>query len=48
VGRVARELGLVETGGTDYHGDLGPYADSHAGLEMPEELVARLRAALGR
>ena len=31
VGAVARELGLVETGGTDYHGDLGPYAESHAG-----------------
>jgi 3',5'-nucleoside bisphosphate phosphatase len=48
VGGIARELGLVETGGTDYHGDLGPYAWSHAGLVMPEDLVARLRAALGR
>jgi hypothetical protein len=48
VAAVARELGLIETGGTDYHGDFGPYAQSHAGLVMPEELVARLRAALGR
>ncbi len=43
---TARLLGLVETGGTDYHGDLGPYAGSHAGLVMPDELVAGLRAAL--
>jgi hypothetical protein len=43
---TARLLGLVETGGTDYHGDLGPYAASHAGLVMPDELVAGLRAAL--
>jgi len=48
VGGLARELGLVETGGTDYHGDLGPYAWSHAGLVMPDDLVGRLRAALGR
>ncbi len=48
VGTVARDLGLVETGGTDYHGDLGPYAGSHDGLVMPETLVASLRAALGR
>ncbi len=42
----ARLLGLIETGGTDYHGDLGPYADSHAGLVMPDGLVAGLRDAL--
>lgn len=47
VGATARALGLVETGGTDYHGDLGPYAESHAGLVMPDGLVARLRRALG-
>ncbi len=46
VSEVARSLGLVETGGTDYHGDLGPYADSHAELVMPEPLVASLRAAV--
>jgi 3',5'-nucleoside bisphosphate phosphatase len=43
---VAGELGLVETGGTDYHGDLGPYALDHAALVMPDDLVADLRAAL--
>ncbi len=42
----ARLLGLVETGGTDYHGDTGSYAASHAGLAMPDGLVAGLRAAL--
>jgi predicted metal-dependent phosphoesterase TrpH len=48
VGQAARSLGLVETGGTDYHGDLGPYAESHAGLVMPGELVTGLRRALDR
>jgi predicted metal-dependent phosphoesterase TrpH len=43
---TARALGLVETGGTDYHGDLGDYARDHAALVMPDELVAGLRAAL--
>jgi predicted metal-dependent phosphoesterase TrpH len=32
VGSAARSLGVVETGGTDYHGDLGPYADALAEL----------------
>ncbi len=43
---VAELLGLVETGGTDYHGDLGDYASSHALLVMPDDLVGGLRAAL--
>ena len=47
VGATARALGLVETGGTDYHGDTGPYAMAHAGLVMPDALVAGLRARLG-
>lgn len=46
VGAVARALGLVETGGTDYHGDLGPYAETHAELVMPADLVDGLRAAI--
>src|SRR5204863_8798660 len=45
VGGVARSLGLIETGGTDYHGDLGTYAESHAGLVMPDELVRAFRVA---
>ncbi len=48
VGALATSLGLVETGGTDYHGDFGPYPLSHAGLVLPDALVERLRAALGR
>ncbi len=48
VGAVARELGLVETGGTDYHGDFGPYGESHATLVLPEEVAAGLRAAINR
>ena len=47
-GRGRAALGLVGTGGTDYHGDYGPYAESHAWLVMPDELVAGLRVALGR
>jgi predicted metal-dependent phosphoesterase TrpH len=42
----AQRLGLVETGGSDYHGDHGPYADTHAELVMPDELVAGVLAAL--
>ncbi len=45
---VARALGLVATGGTDYHGDLGSYAEAHAGLVMPDALVAGVRDALSR
>jgi predicted metal-dependent phosphoesterase TrpH len=46
VSAVARRLGLVETGGTDYHGDVGPYADSLARLVLPDTIVAGVRAAL--
>ncbi len=44
---AARRLGLVETGGSDYHGDHGPYAQTHAELVMPGWLVAGVMAALG-
>jgi hypothetical protein len=44
---VATGRGLLATGGTDYHGDVGPYAESHAMLWVPPEvgvaLLARLR-----
>ena len=43
VGRVARELGLLATGGSDYHGDLGPYAESHAALWVPVDVGRALR-----
>ncbi len=43
---VARALRLVGTGGTDYHGDMGSYAQAHAGLVMPDALVDGVREAL--
>lgn len=46
VGSVADELGLVRTGGSDYHGDLGSYAESHASLWVPPDVRERLAAAL--
>ncbi len=48
VGAVADELGLVPTGGSDYHGDTGSYAAAHAQLWVPPEVGERLLAALGR
>jgi len=38
VGDVAHELHLQVTGGTDYHGDLGSYADAHSALWVPPEV----------
>ena len=46
VGGVADALGLVRTGGTDYHGDLGPYAESHAELWVPPEVGVKLKSAI--
>ncbi|HSL75630.1 MAG TPA: PHP domain-containing protein [Candidatus Limnocylindrales bacterium] len=43
---IAREHRLVMTGGSDYHGDLGPYADSHARLWVPPEVGSTLEATL--
>ena len=48
VGDVARRFGLIATGGTDYHGDLGPYADAHASLWIPPDVGDRLTAELAR
>jgi 3',5'-nucleoside bisphosphate phosphatase len=46
VGAVARDLGLLATGGSDYHGDLGTYAAAHASLWVPPEVGAELLGAL--
>jgi 3',5'-nucleoside bisphosphate phosphatase len=46
VAAVAGKLRLMATGGTDYHGDLGLYAESHAALWVPPEVGAELRKAL--
>jgi 3',5'-nucleoside bisphosphate phosphatase len=44
---VAAQLRLVATGGSDYHGDFGPYAETHALLWVPPEVATGLHAALG-
>jgi hypothetical protein len=47
--RFAREMGLLQTGGSDYHGDGETYAEAHAGLYVPDAdalaLSAELRAS---
>jgi len=44
----AELTGLVPTGGSDYHGDLGTYAEAHAGLWFPEAAAGRFRHAIVR
>jgi predicted metal-dependent phosphoesterase TrpH len=46
VSTVARDLGLIPTGGTDYHGDTGSYAEAHAGLWVPPEAGEAVRTRL--
>lgn len=46
VGAVATELRLVRTGGTDYHGDLGPYEEALAELTIDAAVADEVRAAL--
>jgi predicted metal-dependent phosphoesterase TrpH len=48
VGGVARKLGLIETGGSDYHGDLGTYADAHRYLWVPPEVGDVLTSTIPR
>ncbi len=48
VSAAASSLGLIATGGSDYHGDLGPYADAHSALWVPPEVGERLLATLPR
>jgi predicted metal-dependent phosphoesterase TrpH len=43
---VATELRLLATGGSDYHGDTGTYAESHARLWVPPEVGPALQDAL--
>lgn len=42
VGAVARQLGLLATGGSDYHGDTSSYAEAHASLHVPDSVGERL------
>jgi 3',5'-nucleoside bisphosphate phosphatase len=43
---IARDLRLVATGGTDFHGDRETYAEAHAMLWMPPEAEAAFREGL--
>jgi len=43
---IAEDLGLVMTGGTDYHGDRETYAEAHADLWVPPEVEAGVRLGL--
>jgi predicted metal-dependent phosphoesterase TrpH len=44
---IALDLGLVMTGGTDYHGDRETYAEAHADLWFPPDETPKLTDALG-
>ena len=44
---IALDLGLVMTGGTDYHGDRETYAEAHADLWFPPDETPKLIDALG-
>jgi predicted metal-dependent phosphoesterase TrpH len=46
VGAVARQLGLLATGGSDYHGDISTYAEAHAALHVPDAVGVRLHESL--
>ena len=46
LGDLARTLHLLETGGSDYHGDRETYAEAHARMWVPPEVLPPLRAAL--
>lgn len=39
---IATQNRLVMTGGSDYHGDLGPYADTHSRIWVPPDVAAAL------
>ena len=44
---LASAKGLVVTGGSDYHGDLGPYSETHSRLWVPPEVGDALLATIG-
>ena len=46
MGAFADARGLLRTGGSDYHGDTGSYADSQADVHVPPEVGHRLLSAL--
>jgi 3',5'-nucleoside bisphosphate phosphatase len=46
VAEVASSIGLIATGGSDYHGDTSTYAETHAALDVPETVGGVVRAAI--
>jgi predicted metal-dependent phosphoesterase TrpH len=44
----AESKGLLATGGTDYHGDKGPYPEARAQVHIPTDVGDRLRDAVDR
>lgn len=46
VGAVAESLGLIATGGSDYHGDTSTYGEAHAALNVPETVGQVVRDAI--
>ena len=43
---IATQNRLVMTGGSDYHGDLGPYAETHSRIWVPLDVAAALLATI--
>ena len=43
---VAARLGLLATGGSDFHGDTTSYAEAHALLHVPAEVAETMRARI--
>ncbi len=48
MGSFADARGLLRTGGSDYHGDTGSYAEAQAEVHVPPAVGERLLTALGR
>jgi 3',5'-nucleoside bisphosphate phosphatase len=48
LGAFADERGLLRTGGSDYHGDTGSYAEAQSSVYVPAEVGERLLEALGQ
>lgn len=48
VAAVAADLGLLATGGSDYHGDTATYAEVHAALHVPAEVRGPLVERIAR
>ena len=46
VADVAKRLGLLATGGSDYHGDTSTYAEAHAAVHVPDAVGKGLRVAI--